>query len=152
MLRRGSAANERHTQALTLHRLCLPCRQSVRPGTTWITEHANKQLFVAAGNTVEQRDGKSVLNFPDATRIRDRYKTDWHRNTVKHQKTHKLFAFDCHLGYFETYAFINLLPTNSLLSLISNTNLLHGQIPVSLFLPFCKPPSPPLPALNFHVN
>ena len=27
MLRRGAAANERHTQALTLHRLCLPCHQ-----------------------------------------------------------------------------------------------------------------------------
>ena len=98
---------------------------------------------------MEQRDGKSVLNFPDATRIRDRYKTDWHRNTVKHQKTHKLFAFDCHLGYFETHAFIKLLATNSLLSLKSNTNLLHEQIPVSLFLPFCKPPLAPLAGIKF---
>ena len=35
-----------------------------------------QQAILCSRLTVEQRDGKSVLNFPDATRIRDRYKTD----------------------------------------------------------------------------
>ena len=157
MLRRGAAANERHTQALTLHRLCLPCHQSVRPGTTWITEHANKQLFVAAGNTVLALLWSSATgNQSWISQTQHGLETDTRQidiRTQSHIRRHTssllliaTLAILKHMLSSRCFLQIAFYPWNQIPICFTNKSRLVCSSPSA------NPPSPPLPALNFHVN